>query len=285
MPDNSPPPPGRKRALIAPLVICLTLATLIGVALALRGQRAAPPPAPLPPPPAPAPPVESPKPPLSRADILQDAHVAASAYALGAQPPGDRPRLVGRPFSVRIPFGCNGPGAAAPGAQADVELDPTGASLKLSARPAIWTSLPLFQDAPGAGRIETVEGFWIPRPWVDSEACPPQRDTPLPATPTPPAAQTVGLARIFEKGGSRVLMRGDTPYETTVKLPKKDAGLLRHSYRLVLEGRLTGYPDGRAAHCWSESPDHRPICLYAVTYDRVAFEDAATGKTVAEWRQ
>jgi hypothetical protein len=195
-----------------------------------------------------------------------------------------RSPLVGRRFTIRIPFGCGGLGVTAPTAQASVELDPATNSLKLTAQPSIWTTLPVLQNLTSTSKIETVEGFWIPRPWITSETCPPVRATPLPATPTPATAQTVGLARMFEKGGPRVLMRGDKPYQTTVKLAKDEAAVLSHTYRLVLEGKLVGYGDGHATHCWSESPDHRPICLYAVAYDRVAFEDANTGATLAEWR-
>lgn len=288
MPNNSPRPPGRKRALIAPLIIFLVLAALVLGALLMhqakpRTPAAAPPPGPAP---AAAPPdTFATAPPLTRADLVQNANAAAAAYASGAKPILDRSPLIGRRFVVRIPFGCGGPGAAPPSAQADVQLDAETGSLKLAARPAIWTSLPQLQDLPFADKIETVEGFWIPRPWVTTEACPPTRDTPLPATPTPVAAQTVGLARIFEKGGSRTLMRGDRPYQATVKLPKDDAALIGHTYRLVLEGRLVGFRDGRATRCWSESADHRPICLYAVEYDRVAIEDAVSGAVLGEWRE
>jgi hypothetical protein len=285
MPNHSPRPPSRKRALIAPLVLFLTLGAVILGAIALHAVRdrqaatSAPPQAP-----APVVSLTLPEPPLTRADLVQDANASAAAYATGAKRVLLRSPMVGRRFSVRIPFGCGGLGVTAPTAQASVELDPATNSLKLTAQPSIWTSLPVLQDLPATSKIETVEGFWIPRPWITSEVCPPARETPLPATPTPAAAQTVGLARLFETGGSRVLMRGDKPYQATVKLPKDDAELLSHTYRLILEGKLVGYGDGRASHCWSESADHRPICLYAVAYDRVAFEDAKTGATLAEWR-
>jgi hypothetical protein len=284
MPDNSPRPPGRKRALIAPLVILLTLAAIVFGAFVLQRSRR---PAVV----APQMPASAPMPslavsaPLERTELVQEANAAAAAYAAGAKPSPDKSPLIGRRFSVRIPFGCGGPGSAGPSAQASVELDAATNALKLSAAPAIWTSLPVLQDLPKVERIETVEGFWIPRPWVNTDACPPVRNTPLPATPTPVAAQTVGLARIFEKGGSRVLLRGDRPYQFSLKLPKDEAAQLGHTYHLVLEGALVGFGDGRALHCWSESPDHRPICLYAVTYDRVAFEDTATGAVLAEWRE
>lgn len=288
MSDNSPPPPGRKRPLIGPIVSVLALAALIvgGALLNVQHERerAA---AARPPPPPPSPPLlklDLPPPPLARAELVQEASAAASAYASGAKPTLTRSPLIGRRFAIRIPFGCNGPGGGPATAQTNVELDAAATSLKLSAQPAIWTNLPVLQDLSAANKIETVEGFWIPRPWVNSESCPANHATPLPATPTPAAAQTVGLARIFEKGGSRVLMRDGRPYQYAIKLPKDDADLLSHTYRLVLEGRLVGYGDGHATHCWGETPEHRPICLFAVEYDRVAFEDANTGAMLAEWR-
>lgn len=287
MPDNSPRPTSRKRLLIAPLVIFLVMTAIVLGAVVVHKTREKTRPQPAPvalPAAAPLATVMPEPPPLTRTELVQNANAAADAYAIGAKPSLAKSALIGRSFTMRIPFGCGGPGGAAPSAQEDVELDPATLSLKLTAQPATWTSLPLFQGVPGADRIEAVEGFWIPRPWASSEACPPVRDTPMPATPTPAAAQTLGLAQVFEKGGSRVLMRGGRPYQSVAKLPKDDANLFDHAFRLVLEGRIVGYGDGRAIHCWSESPDHRPICFYAVDYDRVAFEDAATGDTVAEWR-
>jgi hypothetical protein len=288
MPDNSPRSARRKRSLIAPLVTVLVLAGVILAGVFIHSERQAAHKPAVAPPRAP-PPVdltpEAPAPPLTRTELVQAANAAAAAYATAAPPGPERSPMIGRRFVVRIPFGCGGPGAAGPTAQAATDLDPANASLKLTARPAVWTSLPVMQDVPHAERIETVEGFWIPRPWANSEACPPKRDTPLPATPTPVAAQTIGLARIFEKGGSRVLMRGDRPYQYSLKLPKDGAVLPGHTYRLVLEGRLVGYGDGRVTHCWSETADHRPICLFAVAYDRVAFEDADSGAVLAEWRE
>lgn len=227
----------------------------------------------------------SPPPALNRGDLTTRAREASAAYATGAKPPAGRDPLVGRPFVLRIPFGCGGPQVRPSGAQAFAEYDAQKRTIRLVARPADWTQLPQVQDLPNAGEIERVEGFWIPRPWTASDACPPPRDEPSLATPTPPAAQTLGLARVFEAGGSRVLRRGDRPYEFVRKLPEGDGALLDHAYRLVLEGRVIGYGDGRAAHCWSETADHRPICLFAVVFERVAFEDAEDGTLLAEWRE
>jgi hypothetical protein len=286
MPDNRPGAPDRKPSWIGPLVIAGVIAVIALTAVLITASQPKPAPAPEPQAVAPLTPakiVALPPPTLTRNEILQNAVMNAAAYATGAKATTEKSPLLGREFTIRIPFGCDGPGGASAASQAYVEVDATTSAVKLVARPAAWATLPVVQDLAGSARIEAVEGFWIPRPWTNSEACPPKRETPLPATPTPAAAQTVGLAQVFEKGGSRVLARGDRPYEFVVKPGKDGASVLGHTYRLVLAGRLVGFGDGRAAHCWSESPDHRPICLYAVAYDRVAFEDD-TGASLAEWK-
>lgn len=285
MPEHKLRSTDRKLPLIGPLVIVAAIALIIVIASLLGGVQPHRAPPAVAPPPTPAPQIPAlPPPPLTRSELVQAAQASASAYATGAAGSKAKSPLVGRAFVVRIPFGCDGPGAAPAAAQASVEFDAATGAVKLVARPSVWTSLPGVQELPNAKSVDTVEGFWIPRPWADSETCPPKRDRPLPATPTPPAAQTIGLARIFTEGDSRVSARGDRPYERTFKVPKDDTSRLGHAYALVLEGRLTGFGDGQVTHCWSESDDHRPVCLFSVEYDRVAFEDTVTGEVLAEWK-
>jgi hypothetical protein len=104
-----------------------------------------------------------------------------------------------------------------------------------------------------------------------------------PAIITPPTAQTLGLAQIFAPGGARVRQRGDRPYAVTLKVPASDPSLLDHSFRLLLEGVITAYPDSRSLHCWAEAADHQPICIYAVALNHVAFVDGDTGAVLATW--
>jgi hypothetical protein len=54
-------------------------------------------------------------------------------------------------------------------------------------------------------------------------------------------------------------------------------------YRLVLEGRMAAFADGRAIRCRSDMRDQRPVCIGAFQLDRVAFEDT-DGKMLSEWR-
>lgn len=215
--------------------------------------------------------------------------MAAEAMAAEAGPPAPaapaaRDPLIDRAFRLRIPFGCEGPQIGAGTSQAYYEVDAKRRTVKLLARPADLASHPLVTQWPAAGDIEALETFWVPRPWTRSEACPPRRErpAPAPATPTPPSPPTLGLAAIFEAKGSRLGRRGGRPYELVRKVPM-DADLpLTGAYAMVLEGRLAAFPSGKVLRCWSETADHRPVCVYAVVLDRVAFETAA-GEPLAEW--
>jgi len=91
------------------------------------------------------------------------------------------------------------------------------------------------------------------------------------------------LAQLFESGSSRVLHHADRPYAFTRKIKAGDTTVLTHSYQLLLEGTLKGYNDGHSLRCWIEAPDHQPLCVYAVTFEHVAFVDADVGETLANW--
>jgi hypothetical protein len=216
---------------------------------------------------------------LTRADLIIAAQAAAARYADGQPPPVAKDGWVGRRFEIRIPFGCEGPQSPVSAAQAFYEFDPEHHTVRLVARPADWTTLPMIATLKD---VEAVEGFWIPRPWSRSERCPPPREAPLPATPTPAAGQTLGLAQLFGANESRIGRRDGRAYEQVVKLD--DGETPADGYRLLLSGRVAAFPGGQWVRCWAESPDHRPLCLYAVQLDRVAFE-AADGATLGEWPQ
>ena len=63
----------------------------------------------------------------------------------------------------------------------------------------------------------------------------------------------------------------------------RPAAIPDRGYRLVLEGRMGAFADGRAVRCRAAGPDQRPICIGAAQLDRVAFEDAQ-GAVLSEWR-
>jgi hypothetical protein len=287
MADNRTGRPRRNLDLIAPVTIGLVVAAILAWAV-LRPHAPKSPPEPAapaaptviePPPPK----IVEPEAPLTRAELIEAAHAAASAYAAGDPAEAGKDPLVGREFAIRIPFGCRGPQVRPDGAQAYYEVDAKARSVHLIARPASWSQLPLIQGLPAADRPENVEGFWIPRPWTAADTCPPPRNQPAPAAPTPPSSSTLGLARLFDSSSSRVDQRRDRPYDHVIKASDDSTLTPPQGFELRLEGRITGFPDGRAFRCWSESADHRPICLLAIVFDRVAFEDA-DGALISEWK-
>lgn len=235
---------------------------------------------------APAPPATpSPPPVLSRADLIQAAEAAASAYAAGSGP--NRDSLSGRRFAVRQAFGCQG---AAPAAAEDAAGDglarwswgPERKTLRLSLTPGDWTQSALISG--GAPDWEAVEGFWLNRPWLRAEGCPAAQGDPLASGPAAPSPQTVGLAAVHEQDSSRLGRRNGRAYSFVVRGEGDQPAVApTGGYRLVLEGRLTAFADGRAFQCRATSPDQRPVCVAAAQIDRVAFEDA-TGAVLSEWR-
>ena len=256
-------------------------AFVLALAVAACDRTPAPEPEPEPRPPEPAPaPVTPPIAPMSRVELLQALDAAASSFVGGQTVPAS-PRLAGRQFMLVQAFGCGGarPTSAEPGV-ASVERGGDGA-LTLSLRPADWSETALIRTA--APQAEAVEGLWVTRPWLRGTGCPTVRPDPL--TPGAVSAQTYGLAAIFEEGGSRVARRDGRAYRHVIRAEEGAAPVEvpPEGYRLVVEGRLTAFPDGRAVRCSASGPDQRPSCIAAVEIDRVAFTDAA-GATLSEWR-
>jgi hypothetical protein len=95
----------------------------------------------------------------------------------------------------------------------------------------------------------------------------------------------VGLAAVFTSEDSRVGRRDGRAYAFTIR-PTGDTPLAAPAagYRVVLEGRLTSFPDGRAIRCRASSPDQRPVCIAAMRLDRVAFTNADSSVLLSEWR-
>ena len=246
---------------------------------------AAPAAAPAPPPSVPA---DAPVPALSRAELLRAVTDAASAYAAG-QPAARGDSLVGRTFAIRTAFACSGP---APAAAVETGADglpsaawgPDGDTIRLGLTPGDWTRSSLIADAGATTPWEAVEGFWLARPWLAAETCPKVTRDPLQSGVLAPSPQTVGLAAVFDADGSRIARRNGRAYAFTQRA-EGDALLTAPAggYRLLLEGRVASFPDGRAIRCQAAGPDQRPVCVAAVQLDRVAFEDAA-GAMLSEWR-
>lgn len=221
---------------------------------------------------------------LSRADILEAAAQAASAYALGASPAPDRKSLVGQRFELRMPFGCAGPAKQNDSDQASWRYGADGKTIRISVQPGDWTGTILARELGGPEAFERIEGYWIPRPWLLAADCPTVRADPLQSGQSSPSPNTLGLVTLHEAGGSRLEGRGGRPYEVTLKTPEDNTRPAPQGYRLMLSGRITGFPNGQAFHCRASSPDQRPVCILAVAIERVAIEEPSRGEVVGEWR-
>lgn len=202
---------------------------------------------------------------------------AAEAFATGQPNPPELAKLAGRRFEVRLPFGCHGP------APADAPLgyawEPKARKLTLRAMPQTWTAAQPIRALLGSPATEAIEGFWLSRPWIHSADCPAQ-PAGVAGAAGAAAPQTVGLAQVFDKGGSRLLRRNGRAYEATRRL-EDDQAPPANGYRLVLAGRIVDH-DGSAIRCRSDGADQRPICFVLVELDHVSLE-TPEGAAVADW--
>lgn len=275
-------------------------------------KRPGPEPAALParpaPPPAPsARPSPVAPPPLDRAALIAAGHRAASAWATGA-PPADG-GLVGRSFTLRIPFSCAGPSAPDALAPMGWRYDAEAQTLRIRVAPQTFTDTKLLQAIAGTAEFETAEGFWIDRPWILSDACPtPPPPEPAPApeeaappdeaeaaeaeaeageepaeAPTPaPPRQTLGLVELSAPGAPRARRRDGQAYQLVRKIAP-DALRAEQGFRLVVEGRIEALPGQGALACHADRRDVPPRCLIFARIARVAIENGATGERLAEW--
>lgn len=223
----------------------------------------------------------APAPVLDRAGLLQAMDIAASAFAAGREVGGAS--LAGRRFVVRQAFGCGASGDAAETATeglATVSWAKDHQTLRFSLAPTDWLQGGLI--GMNDSSLEAAEGFWLARPWLRTEACP--ATAAAASTSDQPSPQTVGLAAVFKATGARTGRRNGRAYEFTLRGEDgQPPATSVNGYRLVLEGRMTAFADGRAIHCRAAAADQRPVCIGAVQLDRVAFEDA-DGQMLSEWR-
>jgi hypothetical protein len=223
-------------------------------------------------------PIPVPEPPLGREQLLVAAMRAASDFATGSDDLKAQQALAGKKFEFRVRFGCGEPGAT----QGDFSwsFDPATGALKVRAAPTLSAN-----DAPvkaiAGDAFETVEGFWIARPWLTTSACPRTDANPAPAPDRAPEWQTVGIAQFFAATGPRTLRRSGRAYEATKKLPhgeKPAAG-----FDLVLSGRLAPLPNGRVIACTPSPQGGRPSCIISVEFGKVWIERADTKEHLADW--
>ncbi len=253
---------------------------------------------------------------LDRSGLINAAEEAASAYATGTDD-GDMQRsMSGRRFAFRMAFGCPGfplPDAAAPSMRLKMREDGKSyevrATFSLNAADAGFAkpsaSAPATAGPDPSPVVETVEGFWIQRPWLRAEQCPkfplqpvspnadgeketPKADAggdqqlPVPIEPD----RTIGIARFFTSSDSRVGAREGRDYvkiATIAEGKPPPPGIF-----LVVEGRLRAWPDGKVIECRDalengKPTGGRPSCIIGTTIDRVAFERADDRAVIAEW--
>jgi hypothetical protein len=134
------------------------------------------------------------------------------------------------------------------------------------------------EEAEGA--IEAVEGFWIPQPWLLTDACAAAAgENSEAATAAPP---TVAIAHYFTAQDSRVQRRAQRSYEI-VRRAEPAIVPPDNGFNLVLQGRLQAWPEGKVIRCRGSGRDTRPVCLISAEFDRVAFENPSNGLTIAQW--
>ena len=162
---------------------------------------------------------------------------------------------------------------------------------------------------PAPVKIEAVDGFWIPRPWILSDACPVDlATTETVSEGTPPAdekgkagdnkaaddatannetesalpAPTVGIAHFYTSRDPRTGRRNGQPYRITKRVTETERPAPQ-SLRLVLRGRLGMVPGGKVIQCSVPRGEERPRCMISATFDRVRFENVDGSILYAEW--
>ncbi len=241
-------------------------------------------------------PIPTPEPPMNREQLLIATLRAASDYATGVDDAKLQTALAGKKFEFRIRFGCDGPYKDDSKEAFDWTYNLQTRALKVRATPALSP-----EDAPvkaiAGDAFETVEGFWLRRPWLLTPACPRQDEvaaaeevaaaTAKPAkaakaeVPSSPPSQMVGIAQFFTATGPRTMRRSGRPYEATKRLEtdQPPAG----GFDLVLSGRLVALPNGRVIACTRWETGDRPACLISVEFGKVSIERADTHEQLAQW--
>ena len=261
--------------------------------------------------------IPTPQPPLDRAGLLAAVAKAANATAAGSQLPEEISSLDGRQFEVRIRFGCRGPAKELRDAWLGWAYEPEKRTLRIQAKPTISKEDPLVLKIAGDA-FESVEGFWIPRPWLHQAACPAGAAvTQAPAAAAPadaasaadeptteqqgrtaavevganqsvaetepmPKAPRIGIAQFFSSDDPRTRRRDSRPYSTVKTLPE-GAPISSQGFNLVLSGRLRALPKRGVIQCIAQNPDTPPECVVSAEFQRVRIERPDSGELIAEW--
>ncbi|KAA9013125.1 hypothetical protein [Sphingobium limneticum] len=219
----------------------------------------------------------------TRADLIALASQASDALASGQPLPEGVADLAGQRFELRLPFGCRGPSEAGSDSPMRWRYDADAKALRVHVSPVVWSSDGLRASEDGSASDVVAEGFWIPRPWTASEACPPSQDSVAPTGADAVTLPGQALAVAQFSGGAGQRLRDGKPYETVVRAAADEVpdgqGL-----RLRLRGRIGETADGTPVSCRQPAgPEQRPICIIAVTLNDVAIDNPRTGKSLATW--
>ena len=239
--------------------------------------------------------IPKPEPPIDRAALLGAVREAASASAAGIGLPESVRDLEGKQFELRIRFGCRGASDDLSGQSLGWSYDAEENRLRVRAQPTISKKDPLVAGIAGE-KIESVEGFWIPRPWLLQAVCPakpaqaaspePVTNSVAPAEPSAvaeptPAAPRIGIAQFFTPQDPRTRQRGGRAYEAVkTVLP---AGVPTQGFNLVLAGRLRALGDRGVIQCVARNPASPPECVISAEFLHAWIERPGSGEIVAEW--
>jgi hypothetical protein len=238
---------------------------------------------------SPLPPLPIAEPPIGRETILLAAARAASAAALGRGDAAGQRELDGKRFEVRIRFGCPPSRSVTEGASRfELRFDEENRTLRLRAAPDLSLDDKTIAGLSG-DTVEAVEGFWIQRPWLLADGCPPgpqlppdARDAEGGASPPSTSHRRIGIAHFFTEADSRTGRRDHRAYEAT-KVLKEGEQPSAEGYNLVLSGRLRARPLGRVISCTVVSIDAPPQCVVSAEFGRVWIEQPGSKQVVAEW--
>lgn len=226
---------------------------------------------------------------LGREALLLAVAKAASNAALGREDEEAQRKLDGKPFELRLRFGC----ASDADQSRSWSYDERRRKLSVRIAPEITGMDPVVQ-ALGESGYEAVEGFWIRRPWqfeadcsalVEPAGAPPSPRPISPATesvaPVMPAYR-VGLAQFYTEADSRTHRRDSRAYAASKVLAEASVPSSR-GYDLVIAGRLRKLASGAVIACRNRGSTAPPDCIVSVQIDIVAIRDPASGSSIAEW--
>ena len=222
-----------------------------------------------------------PEPAMDRAAFLRAVAAAASAHSSGADDSQAQAELDGRRFAIRLRFGCDGAASQGSAAPLRWEVGENQKSFAVFAKPDLSLADGPLEDIPEQ-TIEAIEGFWIPRPWETTGACPATASGD--AEVALPAPQLVGIAQYFTAEDSRVGRRSGRPYVARRKI-ESSAALPKSGLILLLEGRFEPWPQGKVIRCTGSGRTRQPACIASAHLDRAAFLRPEDDSVVAEWRE